>query len=398
MNGTNGRVPSFVIESHGPTTFAAGGVQRLPELVHALRGRSVFIVTDQGVIGAGVCAVVEGQLRHAGFEVATFGNIRPNPDTEQLDAGARVIRDFTSGGSIPGGSPVVVAVGGGAVLDVAKGLALMAVNPGTARDFEYLRQPERGGLPVIALPTTAGTGSETNPWGVIDDPAVGRKFYIGHASVQPRFVILDPELTLSLPPRATAAAGMDALAHALESLSSIRRNPYADALNREVVRMVARSLPATLADGGNVIARGDMLIAAHLAGLAFATTGLGVAHALAHSLSARIGAAHGVALSVLLPHVLAFNLPVRREVYADLAGLLEANSGAWSEAVRAGATIEAVRQLGVSSGLPQHLRELGVTEMHIPQIVEDALIDSVITNTPREPVAPELAELLEAAL
>lgn len=398
MRGNSEQVPSFVIEAHGPTVFAAGAVQRLPELVRKLGRQAAFIVTDQGVIAAGVCRVVERQLQEAGIEVATFGEIRPNPDTEHLDAGARVIRTFAPDGSSPSAGLLVVAVGGGAVLDAAKGLALMAVNQGAARDFEYHRQPERAGLPVIAVPTTAGTGSETNPWGVIDDPEAGRKFYVGHASVQPRFVILDPELTLSLPPLATAAAGMDALSHALESMSSARSNPYADALNREVMRMLARALPAALADGGDVVARGEMLLAAHLAGLAFTTTGLGVAHALAHGLSARIGAAHGVALSVLLPHVLAFNLPVCRDVYVDLAGLLAGDGGVSGGAARAEATIEAVRRLAVSAGLPQRLRELGLIAERIPQIVEDALADDVMANTPRQPTAEELAVLLREAL
>jgi alcohol dehydrogenase class IV len=388
----------FAIEAHGPTFFAAGAVQQLPELVQRLDRRAAFIVTDQGVIAAGVCRTVERQLQEADIEVHTFGEIRPNPDTEHLDAGARVIRAVASNGAAQNSGPVVVAVGGGAVLDVAKGLALMAVNRGAARDFEYHRRPDCDGLPIIALPTTAGTGSETNRWGVIDDPASGRKFYVGHASVQPRFVILDPELTLSLPSLPTAAAGMDALAHALESLSSIRSNPYAEALNREVVRMLARALPAAVAHGSNVEARGEMLLAAHLAGLAFATTGLGMAHALAHSLSARIGAAHGVALSVLLPHVLAFNLPARQDVYADLAALLRADGGVSAGPPRAEATIEAVRRLAVSTGLPDRLRDLGLLEKRIPQIVEDTLSDEVLANTPRQPSAADLDLLLREAL
>jgi alcohol dehydrogenase class IV len=398
MSGNRGGAPSFVIEPHGPIFFAAGAVRELPELVHRLAGSAAFIVTDSGVIAAGVCGAVERQLQAARIEVIAFGDIRPNPDTDQLEAGARAIRSCMSRGTGPPPDVLMVAVGGGAVLDVAKGIALMAVNEGAARDFEYHRRPERPGLPIIALPTTAGTGSETNPWGVIDDPAAGRKFYIGHASVQPRFVILDPELTLSLPALPAAAAGMDALAHALESLSSVRSNPYAAALNREVVRMIARALPAVIADGSDVTARGEMLLAAHLAGLAFATTGLGMAHAVAHALSARIGAGHGVALSILLPHVLAFNLPVRREVYASLADLLESDGRVSGQDARAEAAIDAVRRLGIASGLPGRLCDLGLTADRIPQIVEDALADDVLANTPRQPTAGELAALLQEAL
>jgi alcohol dehydrogenase len=233
---------------------------------------------------------------------------------------------------------------------------------------------------------------------VIDDHTAGRKFYVGHPSVQPQFALLDPELTLSLPPLATASAGMDAMAHALESLSSVRSNPYAGTLNREVVRTIARALPIAVGDGHNVVARGEMLLAAHLAGLAFGTTGLGMAHAVAHAVSARVGAAHGVALAVLLPHVLAFNLPVRREVYTELAGLFPAEDGASAGPAGAEATIEAVRRIVLATGLPHRLSVLGLTADRIPQIVEDALADEAMDNAPRQPTPEELAELVQEAL
>ncbi|MDQ2744638.1 MAG: iron-containing alcohol dehydrogenase [Chloroflexota bacterium] len=380
----------FIIDPHGACFFGAGTVAQLPELVGSLPARRVFLVTDRGVAGAGISVAVERSLRRAGIEVAVFDGIQPNPDITTLDAGAAAIRSFGPG--------AVLALGGGAVLDVAKGLALMAVNKGTARDVEYSRHPDCPGLPVIAVPTTAGTGSETNAWGVIDDPAAGRKIYIGHQSVAPRFVVLDPALTLTLPPAATAAAGMDALCHALESLSSVRGNLYAECLDLQVVRLVSRSLPRAIADGKDLAARSDLLLAAHLAGLAFATTGLGLAHAVGHALSARLGAAHGVALSVLLPPVLAFNLPARQALYARLAPVLESAETDANERAQAEATIEAVRQLGADLGLPGRLGDLGCRASHIPSIVEDALADEVMSNTPRPPTAEELASLLLAIL
>jgi alcohol dehydrogenase len=253
-------------------------------------------------------------------------------------------------------------------------------------------------LPIVAIPTTAGTGAETNGFGVIDNHETGRKFYVGHESVIPQAVILDPELTRGLPPRQTAATGMDVLTHALESLSSVRSNPYAAGINLQVVSMVFRYLPTATADGEDLEARSQLLLAAHIVGLAFATTGLGMAHGLAHALSARIAAPHGVALSVLLDHILSFNLPVRTDVYARVALSLGVGSGEQDERINAAAFVAAVRDLAREVGMPSTLRELGLEGTMIPQIVQDALQDEVMVNTPRTPTEVEMREVLEAAL
>jgi alcohol dehydrogenase len=272
----------------------------------------------------------------------------------------------------------------------------MAATDGPALAFDYRNAPARPGRPLVAVPTTAGTGSETNSFGVIEDAVSHRKMYVGHASVLPSAVILDPELTRGLPPRPTAATGMDVLVHALESLSSPSNNPYAEGLNLHVVSMVVRHLPRAVADGTDLEARAQMLLAAHMAGLAFATTGLGLGHAMAHALGARIGATHGEALAVLLPHVLTFNLPVCGEVYARAAGALRDRAEAdWTTAE---AVIECAGSLAREVGMPERLRELGLEESLMPSLVPDILADEVIANTPRMPSPRELEGLLRAAL
>ena len=212
-------------------------------------------------------------------------------------------------------------------------------------------------------------------------------FYVCHVSVEPRASILDPQLTLGLPPGPTAATGIDALTHALESLVSARRNPYAHALGLEVVRSVSRWLPAAVANGQDLEARSRLLLAAHMAGLAFASTGLGLCHAVGHALSARLGVAHGVALAVVVPHVLAFNRPAVAELDAEVAAAMSGTSAA-----------AAASALSERLGLPRTLADLGCTSELIPALVQDALADDVILNAPRPPSAEELTALLEAAL
>lgn len=380
---------SFALGS-APTQFGCGAIDRLPSALASLGYDRALLVTDAGVAGAGIAERIEHLLRAAGVVTQLFDGVSPNPGTDTLDAGAQAAREFAPN--------VIVAIGGGSVLDTAKGIALMATNDGPARDFDYRNEPACPGVPIVAVPTTAGTGAETNGFGVIDNHETGRKFYVGHESVIPRAVILDPELTRGLPPRQTAATGMDVLTHALESLSSVRSNPYADGINLQVVGMVFRYLPRATADGGDLEARSQLLLAAHIAGLAFATTGLGMAHGLAHALGARIAAPHGVALSVLLDRVLSFNLPVRTGVYARVGLSLGLGLSDRDERANATAFVTAVRDLVREIGMPASLRGLGLEEGLLPQIVEDALDDEVMANTPRTPSESELRTVLEAAL
>ena len=202
-----------------------------------------------------------------------------------------------------------MAVGGGSPIDAAKGIALAAVNPQRGRELDYRSDFAAPALPLIAVPTTAGTGAETNAFGVVTDEAARRKFYVGHASTMPAAAILDPDLTIGLPPGATAATGMDALTHAVESYLSVRANPWSAGLALQVIGMVGEFLPRAVADGSDREARGQMLLAAHMAGVAMASTGLGACHAIGHALGGRFDVPHGVALTMVLPQVLSFSLP-----------------------------------------------------------------------------------------
>ena len=241
-----------------------------------------------------------------------------------------------------------MAVGGGSPIDAAKGIALAAVNPERGRALDYRSAFAAAALPIVAVPTTAGTGAETNAFGVVTDPQTRRKFYVGHASSLPAAAILDPELTVGLPPSATAATGMDALIHALESYLSRRANPWSDGIALQVIRMIGVNLPRAFADAADREARAQMLLAAHLAGVGMATTGLGICHAIGHSLGGRFGIAHGVALTLVLPQVLRFNLVACEERLADVAFALGAGNTARPTAGNATAAIDAVTGLAAA--------------------------------------------------
>jgi alcohol dehydrogenase len=231
---------------------------------------------------------------------------------------------------------------------------------------------------------------------VVTDPQTGRKFYVGHASSRPAAAILDPELTHGLPPTATAATGMDALTHALESSMSRRANPWSDGIARQVIRMVGAHLPRAVQDGADREARAQMILAAHLAGVGMDTTGLGVCHAIGHALGGRFGIPHGVALTMVLPAVLRFNRPACADRLADVAFALGAGDTARSTGWNATAAIEAVTALAAAAGMTHRLADFGITPADFDQITADALDDEVLANTPRMPTGSDIREMLAA--
>jgi alcohol dehydrogenase len=322
-----------------------------------------------------------------------FAGVRANPTTEDVAAGAAEVTALAAGGT----AVTLVAVGGGSVIDAAKGIALAAVNPQRGRALDYRGTFARPALPLVAVPTTAGTGAETNAFGVVTDAAAGRKFYVGHASTLPAAAILDPDLTLGLPPAGTAATGMDALTHALESYLSVRANPWADGIALQVIRMVSAYLPRAVANGADREARCQMLLAAHLAGAAMASTGLGLCHAIGHSLGSRFGIAHGVALSLVLPQVLRFNLAACQDRLAEVAFALGAGDTAAGQAGNAEAAITAVTALRDGLGLAGALAGFGIGAGDYAQISADALDDEVLANTPRMPDAANITAILAEA-
>jgi alcohol dehydrogenase len=387
--------------------FGAGVVRRLPEAVAGTGAPLAVVVTDAGLAAAGLPDRISGLLSAAGLPVTVFGEVCANPTTGDLAAGADAVRAAAgldgSGGAEPFGPPerpvaCLVAVGGGSPIDAAKGIAVAAVNPQRGRELDYRNEFAAAPLPIVAVPTTAGTGAETNAFGVVTDPEAGRKFYVGSAATRPAVALLDPELTTGLPPRPTAATGLDALTHAVESYLSIRPNPVSDGLALQVAAMIGSYLPRAVADGADREARAQLLLAAHLAGTGMARTGLGLAHAIGHAIGGRFNVPHGEALSLVLPGVLRFNTAVRKDRIADLAFPLGAGRTGRSAAWNAAAAIEAVAALIAALGLGVLPAGTALTAADFPQLAADALDDEVLANTPRRPSAADITSLLADTL
>ncbi|MFD9889227.1 iron-containing alcohol dehydrogenase family protein [Amycolatopsis sp. NPDC059027] len=370
------------VEPSGRLEFGPGVLAELPEFVAALGHDRVFVVTDRGLRAAGIVGRVERVL--ADLEYVVHEDIGPNPSTVELDRGAARLRRF--------GNAAVVALGGGSALDAAKGISLLAGNPdAVAADADALWSASDG-LPIVAVPTTSGTGAETNGFGVVEDVCARRKVYIGHSSVKPKIAVLDPELTLGLPAPVTAATGLDALVHGIESLASRGANPISAAYATQAVSLVSQWLPAAYRDGADLEARSQLMLGAHLAGRALTVSGLGLVHGIGHALTAHTGTPHGVALAAVLEEVMTFSASAAALAYETAAramGVSFVDSGPL-------AAVEAVREISGTIEIKRPLRDLGASRDLLPAIAEAAVADAVTKNSPRLPTAPEVLDLLHS--
>jgi len=375
--------------------FGAGVVAELPSIVGNLGGQAVFVVTDSGVVGSGVAGRVVELLTAAGLRVELFDGVEPNPGTSSIERGSTMLLAFAAA-SAPGGT-IVIGLGGGSAMDSAKVMALHAANQRAVMSLGYHDETVSPGAAVIAIPTTAGTGAETNTYGVITDEAVGRKGYIGHESVLPRVAILDPELTIGLPPESTAATGVDALTHSLESLLSRNPNPFAEAIALGVIRTVGEWLPRVADDGSDLEARSRMLLAAHYAGVGQQSgTGVGAVHAIGHAIGTRGRLAHGTALATVMPEVFETYLGVRDRELALVAVALGVAGPQDDEAAAARAGIDAVEDLLSRVGQRRTLGAQGLGPETHDTIAQDSIEDAAISNSPRVPSKAEIEGILAA--
>jgi alcohol dehydrogenase len=371
--------------------FGVGIVAELPAILAGEGATGAFVVTDPGVVRSGAAGRVVDLLRDAGIPVQLHDAIEPNPGTALIDQGSAALRRFAA----DRGDVVVVALGGGSTMDSGKVIALHAANDRAVLDLGYHDESLAPGVRVIAIPTTAGTGAETNTYGVITDEAAGRKRYVGHESVLPILAILDPELTLGLPPEPTAATGVDAMTHSLESLLSRNPNPLAEAIALGTIRTVGEWLPRAVEDGSNIEARSRMLLAAHYAGVGQQTgTGVGAVHAIGHAIGTRGRLAHGTALATVMPEVFETYLGVRDRELALVAVALDAADPRDDQGAAARAGIDAVRLVLERVGQRRTLASQGLGPDAHATIAQDAVDDAAINNSPRLPTKDEILAVI----
>lgn len=359
----------FIHQTTPRIHFGLGTLQRLGDELKLLREGPVLIVTDPGVLKVGIA---EQAVKCSGRDCIIFSNIEPDPSIDTALACAKVARDVNAS--------VIIGIGGGSAMDTAKVASIMAHAKQPIAEMFGIELVKEAGLPLILIPTTAGTGSEVTHIAILSDEQEHLKKGIVSAKLFPAIAIVDPELTLGVPKSVTAASGMDALLHAVEAFTSKNANGVTDTLAKRAMFLIANNLRAAFDNGSNVEARSAMLEGAMLAGMAFANAGVTAVHAFAYPIGAEFHIPHGVANSIMMGPVLTFNTPGNPKKFAE-AGIamgLAANTSAEG-------TIAFMKQLADDIQIPKHLADFGVRDEHIPGLASGVLkVTRLLANNPRE--------------
>jgi alcohol dehydrogenase len=360
-----------------------GAAAEVAKEVKLLGGKKVLIVTDPGVSKAGLPSAVADNLQAAGIESAVFDAVESDPSITTASKAAEAAKGI--------GAEVLIALGGGSAIDTGKSAGILVTSGGYLRDFGGVGKVAKPTLPLIAIPTTAGTGSEVTIFAVMTDTDKNEKFTISSPFITPRVAVLDPEFTVKLPASITAFTGMDALTHGVEAYVSVNAQPMSDALALHAIKLIMANLPVAVHRGDDRKARENMLQAALLAGVAFNCAFLGLSHALASPLGAHFHVPHGLANAVMLPYVMEFNRPAAVDRFAAIAMTIGLGMVGDDPNRLADKTIAAVNQLVRDINVPAHLREIGAKQDLLPLVANDALKSIQLKFNPR--VASE-AEIL----
>ena len=369
--------------SPGRIEFGPGSLARLPQLID--QSQRHILVTDQGLVKAGMVQKVSQVLKDAGVEHVIFDEVLADPPTGCVDKGAALAKQT--------GCAAVIALGGGSSIDTAKCIALGLVDSTPLREFDDGLEVTSPVAPLYAVPTTAGTGSEATRVAVISDADRQLKMSVRGDPLLPLACVLDPELLINLPCRVAAESGADALVHAIEAYVTKAANPISDALAEAAIRMIGRNLRPFTADPGNLDAAQNMLLASCLAGQAFANAGLGVVHSLAEPAGAHMHLSHGLCCAMYLPPVMDFNLIARPARFARIAELLGENAMGLPEHQAAKESVMAVEELFSDCGLPATMTEAGKEFVLKDEMVDQVMGFSTTRANPRQVSREEMADL-----
>jgi len=360
-----------------PTLVESGaGIARSSGYFLSKEGaKRILLVTDRGIRQAGLLEPIERSLTEAGLYFDIFDETEPNPSAESIMEGLAQCRSY--------GSDHVVAIGGGSSIDTAKGIAIMMANEGNILDYEGVGKLPKPGLPLLVIPTTAGTGSEVTASTIVTNSKTHFKAAVISPFLFPKWALLDPELTLKLPQSITAATGMDALTHAIESYTSKGATPMSQAMALHAIGMIGKHLPNAYFVGTDLESREGMLTASMMAGAAFAQSRLGNVHAISHTLGGVFNIPHGIANATLLPFVMQFNLPSCPARMRDIAAALGADLQGLSLEEAAIRAVSEVVKLNRMLDIPDNIKSLGVTLDLLPKLVEDSMRSGNVLINPR---------------
>lgn len=380
----------FVFHSPTKVTFGEGASWTAAEVAKDSGATKTFIVTDAILMKTGILKPIIDGFEENSY--CLFTDVPSDSDVDTVDRAAVVAREF--------GANCVLAIGGGSVIDTAKVVNICLSLGGALLDYQGLNNLSERLGPLICIPTTAGTGSEVSMVAMVKNHKEGKKLLFGSRFLAPDAAILDPTLLLSLPPKLTAATGLDAITHGIESFSAvISSSPFTDAMCMEALKMLFENLPRATANGADMEARSATLIASAMAGVAFTNSGVGIVHALAHATGATFGTHHGLANSILLPHCMNFNLDSIANRYALISRYLNFSSST-NDNDAAAALIKAVSDISAQVGLPTRLRDCGIPVLDKTQLDELAFLastDPAIMFNPKESSAQDIIGIYERA-
>jgi alcohol dehydrogenase class IV len=381
---------SHVFYSSNKLIFGSDSARSIAGEVQQLRGTKVLLVTDPGVAQADLLKPVKESLESGGIPYAVFDKVEPEPPSRLVGEGVKQCKSE--------GCDLVVGIGGGSSLDVAKGIAIMAINEGDVIDYGGMDMVPKRGLPKILLPTTAGTGSEVTRVIVVTDEKENVKKAIYSLYCLADVAIVDPLLTITMPPIVTADSGLDALVHAIETYVSADATPFSDILAERAIELIAQYLPMAWAKSSNIEARHFMSLGATLAGIAFSSGGLGAVHALSNCLGVYYHMPHGRSNAVMLPHVMRYNLSGNYEKFTDIAALMDKDVEGLSAMEAAQLSVEAVEELMEIVQVSYHLRDYGVPESDLSKLVEGGMkVSRLFGVNPRDLTEEDVRSIYEAS-
>jgi alcohol dehydrogenase class IV len=366
--------------------FGVNAAQQVGAEAKALGGTRALVVTDPGIEQAGLLPAVTDSLTAAGLTFQVFKEVEPNPTDSTCQQGLQAYRAADAN--------VIVAVGGGSAMDAAKGIGLLAIFGGKIQDYEGPGKVPGAIAPLVAVPTTCGTGSEVTHISVITDPARNWKMSLASPLLAPRTAVIDPMLYVKLPGQIIAATGMDALTHAIESYTNRLAEPFADALDIEAIRMIGGNIRVAVANGG-LEAMTNMALGATMAGMAFTNTILGIVHAMSHPITCYYGVPHGIANAILLPTIMEFNLIGAPQRFARIAAALGEPVEGMTVMEAARRSVDAVRELNADLDIPPDFANTPFSDEIIETMADDAMKSRNIQINPRRVTRAQIVELFK---